>query len=97
MFGKRNIAIHRTETALHAKFLVNIPESINLEEKLSSIETNKNGNIRQESQSFSPQQNKQKDEHVRSSSGVEVKWFFIDNDREPHKEVTDACRQSSRL
>jgi hypothetical protein len=93
MFGKRNIVIHRTGTPLHAKFLVNIPESINLEEKLSSVETNKNGNIRQESQSFSPQQNKQKDEHVPSLSEVEVKWFFIDNDREPHKEVTDTCRE----
>jgi hypothetical protein len=90
IFGKRNIAIHRTPTSLRANFSVSIHESIHLDEILRSVRTDKNGNIRQESQAFNPQQNKQKDEDVPSPSEVEVKWFFSDY---PHKEVADICRE----
>jgi hypothetical protein len=90
IIGKRNIAIHRTETSLHGKFSVSIPESINLEAKVSIVKTDRNGNIIEESQSFSQEQNKQNDENVPSPSKVEVKWFFSDY---PNKEVADICRE----
>ena len=85
--GRRNVVIHRTETSLHGKFSVSIPESINLEEKVSIIKTDRNGKIIQESQSFSPQQNKRKND-VLSPSKVEVKWFFSDY---PRKGIVDIC------
>jgi hypothetical protein len=89
MFGKRNIAIHRKPASLHGKFSVHIQESIHLEEKPSSVKTDKNGNIEQQSQAFSSQQNKQKVEDL-TPSKVEAKSFFTDC---PNKEVADICRE----
>ena len=94
MLGKRNIAVHRIPTSLTGHFSVYIQESINFDEKTSSVKTDKNRNIGQESQSFSPQQNSRNDEDVPSLSEVEVKWFFSDY---PNEEVVDICREFLNL
>ena len=90
MLGKRDAAMHRIPPPLSGHFSVYIQESIHFDENIGSIKTDKDGKIRQESQSFSPGQNKRKDENDPSSSKTEVKWFFSDY---PNKEVADICRE----
>jgi hypothetical protein len=64
--------------------------SLNLDEKISGVKTDKDGKIRQESEPFSPSQNKRKNENDPSSSKTEVKWFFVDY---PQQEVVEICRE----
>jgi hypothetical protein len=75
MLGKRDAAMHRIPPPLSGHFSVYIQESLNFDEKLVVSKTDKDGKIRQESQSFSPGQNKRKDENDPSSPKIEVKWL----------------------
>ena len=84
LFEKRNITIHRTGPSVRGEIQATITEKISISESINFIVRDKDGNIKQQSNT---KQNKEEHTNL-SESTISTKWFFEDY---PHGEVPDFC------
>ena len=84
LFEKRNITIHRTDLSIRADLQASITEQVTISESVSVIVRDKDGNIKQ--QSNTKENDEQQAKH--SESTIKTKWFFEDH---PQTEVQDVC------
>jgi hypothetical protein len=88
LFEKRNIMIHRTSPSVRGEIQATITEKISISESASVIVRDKDGNIKQQSNT-----KENKEEHTKPSEGtISTKWFFEDY---PQREVPDVCHSLS--
>jgi hypothetical protein len=84
LFEKRNITIHRTSPSVRGEIQATITEKISISESVSVIVPDKDGNIKQQSNT-----KENKEEHTKPSERtISTKWFFEDY---PQREVPDVC------
>jgi hypothetical protein len=82
LFEKRNIIIHRTDLSVRGEIQATITEKIQISESVSYIVRDKDGNIKEQSNT-----KENKEEHAKPSEGtIKTKWFFEDY---PQREVPD--------
>jgi hypothetical protein len=84
LFEKRNITIHRTSPSVRGEIQATITEKISISESVSVIVPDKDGNIKQQSNT-----KENKEEHTNLQNVLSVlKGFFQDY---PQREVPDVC------
>ena len=84
LFEKRNITIHRTSPSVRGEIQATITEKISISESVSVIVPDKDGNIKQQSNT-----KENKEEHTNLQNVLSVlKGFFEDY---PQREVPDVC------